>query len=100
MIFRSDTVSGACTYIGNMFGVKSTGAADALFSEMIENGAFVLIAGILLSLPLYRKLLKRAKRIDARLEDALRSAVCIAVFALSAIEAVSSTYSPFIYFNF
>ncbi len=100
VVFRSDNISSALVYIGNMFGIQSAGLTDALFIEMAKNGAFVIIAGCLLSFPVYKKLLEMTQKHAGDLDLILRSAVCITAFVLSVIQAVASTYSPFIYFNF
>lgn len=91
VLFRSDSVGEGFFYIGNMFGVKSAGLTDPLFVEMVKSGAFVLVVGVVFSFPVYKKICGKEK---------IRAAVCAAVFLLSIIKAVASTYSPFIYFNF
>ncbi len=100
VIFRSDSISEAFMYIGNMFGIRSAGLTDALFFNMAQNSAFVLTIGSLLSFPVYKRSLEMIKKQAEGPELFLRAAVCMTLFILSMINVVSSTYSPFIYFNF
>lgn len=100
VIFRSDSIPDAITYLGNMVGIDSEGVVDGVFFKMLKSGAFVIIISCLLSTPFYKVLLKLIKKYSNRAEEITRSIVCIVLFVVSLIETVASTYNPFIYFNF
>ena len=100
VIFRADTVSAGIIFIGNMVGIGAEGLADAMFFEWVRSGALVIVGSAFLSAPVFPYLRKTIARKSPTLECALRAILCLMIFCLSVIHAVSATYSPFIYFNF
>ena len=93
-IFRSDTLGGAIHYLGMMGGVGSLGLLDETFLYYIESSYVVLAMGMLFSCPIIKVL---------RTYNGWRLAEPIGVvglFLLSLVHTISSTYNPFIYFNF
>ena len=93
-IFRADTLADSVHYISMMLGVGASGMADDMFSYYISNSYIVLAAGILFSCPVIQ-LLRKYKAWSCT-----EPAFVTALFLLALVHAVSSTYNPFIYFNF
>lgn len=84
----------AVSYIGAMLGMASGGIADATFSYYLTNSFSVFAAAVLLSLPIVPYLQRKAA--FQRVEPVLATGI----FVLSLVLTVSSSYNPFIYFNF
>lgn len=98
VIFRADTLTAGVEYIGSMIGVHCKGFVDEVFFDLLQSSFTVLVVSIFLSYPLYPKIMNRLTSEKAK--QGVRAALCLAIFALSVIQIVASTYSPFIYFNF
>ena len=97
VFFRSDNIQAGLQYIGYMFGAGSSGFADSAFTEYIMNTKAILIAALIGITPIFSKL-------RAWLENKKASWVetiwLFAVLCASLLKVISSTYNPFIYFNF
>ncbi len=94
VIFRADSLLHALLYIKSMF----TFGADGVFLAYFSGSAVPVALGIILSTPLL-------KCISVRLGcnsffAVIRAMALVAVFVLSIASLVSSSYNPFIYFNF
>ena len=100
VIFRAETLAQGICFIGNMFGVGSNGWTDGAFLEMMKESAVVLAVAMILSAPIYRQMRKWIMQKSEAVERIVRSGICLAVFVLSILQVVASSYSPFIYFNF
>lgn len=98
VMFRADDVLTGLKYIGNMLGIKAQGMIDTVFISYIGSGKIILLLGILLSMPVYPILKK--KFAGSTWFEAAESMAALTVFGLSLLVTVSSTYNPFIYFNF
>ena len=97
VIFRADSLDLAGAYIGNMLGLKGGGFADSVTLYYIRNAWWLLAAGIILACPVFPRFKEYCRR---KGNDLPVLAVNFAVFVLALISCISSTYSPFIYFNF
>ena len=97
-MFRSDSISAGIGYIGMMFGVGANGAVDETFWYYCQNGWKVLALAMLLSLPFWPWLKEKiaAKELVQKGEPVL----AVGIFLLSLLVSISTTYNPFIYFNF
>ena len=97
VFFRSADIASGCRYIGHMFGVGTSGFWDSGFTTAVKGIYVVLLLSFIGMTPLF-------SRITAKLRDRnlmwLESVWLIGVFVLSILEIVSSSYNPFIYFNF
>lgn len=89
-IFRAPNLTSAIGHIGEMIGVGASGLIDDTFVSTLRGCASVLVAGAICSAPVYR----------AIRSEASRAAICCAAFVICVMQVVSSTYDPFIYFNF
>ena len=84
-------------YLGNMVGIGADGFYNAAVSEYIGATALVLIIAIIGATPLYRKLITV---VEQKKMAWIESIWILVIFALSVLQLISSTYNPFIYFNF
>ncbi len=99
VMFRSENVLQGFMQIGRMFGVRATGLIDPAFFHYIWNGRTVLFFSVLLCAPVYPWLKERLS-CHQKVQEITEAALVLLVFVLSAVNVVSSTYNPFIYFNF
>ena len=98
VLFRAESVSSAITYIGSMFGVHGNPLTDGYFTGYLAQNAIILVLGGLFCTP-------AAKEVGGRIKpslptDILYVAVYLLLFIFSIASLASSSYNPFIYFNF
>ena len=100
VIFRSDNISMAANYIACMFVPRSEYAAVGL-RYFTKRYICVVAFCAFLSLPTARCLWRKAKaHLPQTVSAAAEDAACLALLVLCLANVVSSTYNPFIYFNF
>ena len=92
VIFRSESISQGLNYISGMFGLNANAFYDGGFIFYIKGSWVVLIAALTGCLPFMGKLIARIKWLEV--------SWLALVLAVSLCEIVSSSYNPFIYFNF
>ncbi|MDO4219414.1 MAG: MBOAT family O-acyltransferase [Synergistaceae bacterium] len=97
VIFRANTMSEAVIYLGNMFGVGTTSVIDSAFIIYIKSTASVLLFSIIGTTPCFKNIMTRLKQTRFYMIETLWVTL---LFMLSLLQVVSSTYNPFIYFNF
>lgn len=98
VIFRSDSLSMASVFIASMFRFCGNSLSDGLFLGYLSQYWLPLSVGILFCLPVGR-LLQQKARTNPYL-DWLYSFSLLILFILSVANISSSSYNPFIYFNF
>ena len=95
VFFRSPDLAYAFGYLGNMFGGAT--AAFRSFAPSLEfitlDRLFVLVAGVIVSYPVFEPVARRVS-------EPVRLAVGALFFAVTYVVAMTSAYSPFIYFRF
>jgi len=97
VIFRATSIDNAIIYVKNMFGFGATGLIDGAFCEYFKSAAIILIIGIIGSTEIVKNLFIKFRETKLSfIEDIW----LLILFVLSVIQVVSSTYNPFIYFNF
>lgn len=97
-MFRSNSVTEGVTYIGMMFGIGSTAVVDDVFLKTLRDGWSILLVGTLLSFPIFPWL--RKSLADRKWWLLFEPCMALGIFMLSLLITVSSSYNPFIYFNF
>ena len=97
VLFRSESISLAGKFIGSMFGSSGTLFDPASLVDLRQIAVF-LFFGALLSFPVFDPLKKRIRSNAAF--NVIYTAGLVALFILSVASVVSSSYNPFIYFNF
>ena len=97
VLFRSVNTSSAIRYMACMFGVGNT-FSDGFFVGYFRQYAVMLVLGVVCSIPLFKYLwAKIPKNIFT---DILHIVCLTGLFVLCISSMVSSSYNPFIYFNF
>ena len=94
VVFRSDTLGHAFNYFCCMLGLKRNPFTDGLFLGWGSQNALLLCVGVVLSTPALKPIW------EARKSEFLRTVLLIFLFIFSIARLVSSSYNPFIYFNF
>ncbi len=94
VLFRAESFAGAGKYLSAMFGFGA-GGMDDIFRYYLAGGKWVLAIACAACLPIVPWLRKRNL-----LPTPVRVACAAALFILSVLVCVKSTYNPFIYFNF
>jgi len=89
VLFRAETIAAAFSYLKAMFGFGASGLASSSDLFWMRNYAFFLIAGIVFSVPVAKKLPRVAVSIGAAI-----------LFIVSVTYMIKGSYNPFIYFNF
>lgn len=97
-LFRAPDLHFAAKYIGMMFGHGSTELWDFAAQFFLTQGAFAWFLAIVLSLPVAPYLQHRfSSHLIRRIGEPI---LATGIFLLSLLVAISSSYHPFIYFNF
>lgn len=99
VLFRATSLTNAYSYILNMFGVSANGFVDPIFLQNLKQIGFWLIIGALFSTPFAKKIKEKLPEKSIIL-DVLYCVAVVFLFVISTASIVSSSYNPFIYFNF
>jgi len=94
VIFRAPSLAEGVQYIEVMCGLSKAYLIDEVCLYYFSNGLTVLLLGLVFSMPLIKYLRKW------RSWNFLEPIICLGIFILSIIRVISSSYNPFIYFNF
>ncbi len=102
VVFRSNSLTTAFEYIKSMFGLAGNAIIDSNFIGSLEENIIMLTIGFFACTPLFVKLRDfiTAKKIPGGIWSVSHCAALIILFVLSVSSIVSSTFNPFIYFNF
>lgn len=97
VIFRSPDLASAVKYIGTMFGYRAAGFIGADVLGTVKRTYIILIAGAIGATPVVKSIFEwlRSKGFAW-----IEFCWLMLIMLLSILEVVSSTYNPFIYFNF
>ncbi len=98
VIFRADSLNIAFTYIKSMLGLAGNSFADGMFTGYLCQNAVMLTIGALCSVPIFKAVAKRIKQ--NLFTDIIYVCALAVIFVISISSLVSSSYNPFIYFNF
>lgn len=98
VLFRSDSLEMSLSYFGSMFGLSGNTIVDGMFLGYFTQYLILLVIGIILCIPVIPKLKSKAK--SNFVFDIVQCLGLIILFILSVSSIVSSSYNPFIYFNF
>ena len=99
VIFRSDNIGEALTYLKCMFGGAETFVDGTALYYAREFWMFIAM-GVIFSMPVLPALKKKLGEKEPKALSALAAAAVICLFLISVSYLVKSTYNPFIYFNF
>ncbi len=98
VLFRAESIGDAVNYLSSMFGLSGNTLADGLFTGWFTQNMILLSIGIVLCTPLFRMLSQKTK--NSNIVGFVKAGGLICLFVLSVASLVSSSYNPFIYFNF
>ena len=98
VLFRASSISNAIVYLKSMFGLNGNVFSDGMFTGWFTQNLILLIIGFILCTPIFRVLSEKTK--NSNMVGFVRSGALICLFVLSVASLVSSSYNPFIYFNF
>lgn len=98
VVFRSDSLADAARYVRCMFGLGGNAFSDGLFAGWFCQNAILLAIGTLASTPVFKSLSEKTK--DSGAMGFAKAMGLFLLFVLSVSSLVSSSYNPFIYFNF
>lgn len=102
VLFRAEGMTAAINYLKALFGLSSIPAFDTAAAFYFKEYFIVLLAGILCSTPLFKKLRLFAgqKGLSEAVSDTIAYSVQICLFIISVSYLVMNAHNPFIYFNF
>ncbi len=95
IIFRADNISYALMYIKRMFTFNNI-ASMKVVEVLMENG-FIIVFAILLSTPLFKKLIENNKIFK---HPIIKDILLAIILVLCVSYITKGVYNPFIYFNF
>lgn len=98
VIFRAESIGDAIEYLKSMFGLNGNAFADGMFTGYFTQNVILLTIGIVLCAPLFRWLKEKTK--ESNVAGYIGVGSKVVLFILSVASLVSSSYNPFIYFNF
>lgn len=102
VIFRAPGLSMGISYIKAMFCLNGNPIADSVSAQIIASYYLVILLGIVFSMPVVKfakeKLCRSAAARTA--SEILSYVLCTSLFVVAVSFAISSSYNPFIYFNF
>ncbi len=98
VLFRSDSLSTALEYMRYMFGLNGNSLLDGFFKGWLSQLCIMLVFGVLASAPWFKNMWSRARK---NIFTDILHIICLAgIFVLCVANLVSTSYNPFIYFNF
>ena len=102
VVFRAPGLKMGLSYIRSMFCLNGNAFADTASLNLIGSYALVAVLGIIFCMPVagfVRKKIPENPKAQLAAEICTR-VICLVLLAISCSFAVSSSYNPFIYFNF
>lgn len=98
VIFNSNSITSAFTYIGVMFGKSSVGIIDGIARLYIHDYFIYFVLGTIFAIPLFDSIKRKIK--GTRVEMILEIIILGLIILISTLCIVGNSYNPFIYFNF
>lgn len=99
VIFRSDNLPLAVNYLQSMFVYKNIPASEfEYFKAIFNQSILIMLIGIICSTPIANKINQKVK--SNFITDTVFVLFVTFVFVFSIASLISSSYNPFIYFNF
>lgn len=98
VLFRASSISDAFEYLKSMFGLNGNVFLDGMFTGWFTQNLILIVIGFVLCTPIFRMLSEKTK--NSNIVGFVKTGALICLFVLSIASLVSSSYNPFIYFNF
>lgn len=101
VLFRANNLETAFLYMKKMLGIGGNSFADMKSWYILADNKVVLLLAILFSTPLIKKIWEKIKSESGKvLFEAGKSVILLMILFVCICSIVSSSYNPFIYFNF
>lgn len=98
VIFKSNNISEAVTYIKAMFGIGAKGFMDKSVGAYIKQNWIYYLFAIVSCMPIVKNMDEKLK--DNKVWQIVYSLGLLAVLFVSVSFVINNAYNPFIYFNF
>lgn len=98
VLFRSESISSAVTYMKNMFGIGTDSLLCDKFVFYLSENKVEFLFALLFCVPVFKYLPKKIK--DGKIATAVYPIVLMITFIVAISCIVKGAYNPFIYFNF
>lgn len=98
VMFRAESIGDAAAYLRAMFWLDGNAFADGMFEGWFTQNMILIGTGVLLSTPVFRILSDRTK--ESQIIGFVKIVGLMLLFTLAVASLISSSYNPFIYFNF
>ena len=102
VLFSASSLRDAWYQLGAMLGIGATGLTDGMTGFMLREYRYCLIAAVILSTPILRRVLERIKERygQSPLFNMGKAIICMSALVISLSYLAMGMYNPFIYFNF
>ncbi len=103
VLFRSNDINSAFTYIKSMFGLNGNALTDRFIPSNFEGTVVFFIAAVIFCAPVssyVKNLVRKYNLENSSLYSTFYILFFIAIYSISLSYIVKGTYNPFIYFNF
>ena len=101
VLFRATDIQTAILYLKKMFGLCGNSIANGKSWYILLDNKWILVAAIIFSTPIARKIKEKVKSESGKVVvEIVKSLGILAILAICICSVVSSSYNPFIYFNF
>lgn len=101
VLFRAENMSSALTYLKKMFGLCDNAWVDVKTIYIFKDNIVLLLVSVLCSVSVGNFIVNRIKTEKGKiLFDLCKYFIIIILFMISICSIASSSYNPFIYFNF
>lgn len=101
VLFRAADLKTAVLYMKKMFGLCGNSIADGKAWYILADNKVILLLAIVFSTPILRKIEGRISSAPAKvIFETVKSLGLLVILAICISSIVSSSYNPFIYFNF
>lgn len=98
VIFRAESIGDALVYIQSLFGIHENRIVDGAFVGWCSQNFIPLLIGAILCTPIVQIVSEKFR--DNTIVKVTETIVLCGLFVFSISGLVSSSYNPFIYFNF
>lgn len=100
VLFRAQDLETAILYYKKMFGICSNGFIDIKSIYILKDNIFLLVAAIICAIPFSGFIKKNDEKCGRLSLEIVKKVFLLVVLVICISSIVSSSYNPFIYFNF
>lgn len=101
VLFRAEDLNMAYIYIKKMFGLCQNTFTDAKAWYILADNKWILLMAIVFSIPIVKNIEEKCdSEIKRGIFSVFKDVILLVIFGICLCSVVSSSYNPFIYFNF